>query len=506
VRLPRLRDTISDPRAVAVMIFAYGCARAARLAITHDEAMTYLFHVRASWAAVFAHTAPLPSNNHLLNTLLVKALQVWLPPYELVLRLPALLGLALYLWAAQRLLRADTTGIRRPLGMLLLAGNPFLLDLLVVCRGYALALGLSLTALALLQEAAAGPTSRGRAARVGVAALAAAAAVAANLAFAYAFVSLALVAAWNAASATSARRDRARGAVRATLVAAAPFALAGAALRAVYTPAVIARIQRVVSTWGGERGVWRDTVPSLADGTLYGVRWLASGYAVWVVGLTVFAAVVLAAGTAVSVLSRPHGDVPAGPVGALSACVVALLGWMVQVTLAHALGGLRYPLERAAAMLIPWLTLAFVLLWEAAARRPRARPAVLFCAAAACVGLLHFTTCVNLDHTYLWRADADMRVAMRSIAGAAAGAPPGAMRLGVSWELEPAANFYRLTRGIAGLAPVTRADLSTGFDLYLLTHQDTALVSSLELRPCEAFTVSGTVLAAAPGIPCPRTR
>jgi hypothetical protein len=99
-----------------------------------------------------------------------------------------------------------------------------------------------------------------------------------------------------------------------------------------------------------------------------------------------------------------------------------------------------------------------------------------------------------------------MRGAMRAVAGFAADAPPASVRLGVSWQLEPAANFYRITRGIAGLAPVTREDPRSGFDVYLLTAADRALAAELRLRTCSELPLAGTLLAAAPGLPCPPPR
>lgn len=504
----RLRDALLDPRALAVPIFLYGCARAALLSITHDEALTYLFHVRAPWGAVLAHSAPLPSNNHLLNTLAVKALVTWLPPSELVLRLPALLGLAIYLWAAARLTARTTSGVRRPLGFLLIAANPFVLDLLIVCRGYALALGLSLAAVALVIADDASPGTR-RTTTASLAALAAALAVAANLAFLYAFVGLAALVAWSSLRAPRPAKAESQRGLAAFLASVAPFAIAGALLPAIYTPHVLAKIQRVVSSWGGERGVWRDTVATLIDGTLYGASWFAPAHAVWIATLIALTVVFVAGGALLACLPARNvnrSDTPSRP---LTASVFLVVAWMLQVVAAHYLLAARYPLERAASALLPLMTLTFVLLWEDAARRGGGRAMETLgaaCAVAAGAALLHFAACANLSRTYLWRVDADARPAMRLVAAAAAPAPPGALRLGVSWQLEPAANFYRVTRGLTGLAPVTRDDLRTGFDLYLLAGDDASMVATIGLRTCTTFPVSGSLLAAPAGLPCPFAR
>ncbi len=501
----RLRDALLDPRALAVPIFFYGCARAFLLSITHDEALTYLLHVRAPWRAVLAHAAPLPSNNHLLNTLAVKSLQQWLPPTELALRVPALLGLATFLLAAALLVRRTTSGIRRPLGFLLLAANPFVLDLLIVCRGYALALGLSLAALALLVAGPKPGRERNSTVVDVVAAVAAGLAVTANLAFLFAFVALAAVAACHRLADAETHPERR---LVLALASVAPFAVVAMLLRAVYSPVVLGRIERVVSSWGGVRGLWTDTVRSLVEGTLYGAPWLGSAAS----SVTTLGMVLVAAATLVAAVwcVAPTEFTGAGVEmrRALRLAALFVFAWGALVSGAHWTIGIRYPIERAASVAIPAGTLVFVLLWETAAhaaQRRRYRLQYAVATGLVAVSLLHFAACVNLSSTYLWRYDADTRAAMDVVASVPAPAL-GALRLGVSWQLEPAANFYRVTRGLAGLAPVTREDPRTGFDLYLLMAYDAGLVRALGLRQCVVLPVADTVLAAAPGFPCPVSR
>ena len=491
---PRLAFLL-DPRALAVVLLVYGIARAAVLSITHDEALTYLFHVRAPWTEVLAHTAPLPSNNHLLNTVAVKALLAVLPPTELVLRLPALLGLALFLWAAARLVSRFATGARAPVGFLLLAGNPFVLDLLVLSRGYALALGLALSAVAIEVGDRTGSEAR----RHLLAALCATAAVLANLSFAYVLVAIAAAAAALAWVEAAGYRRR----ILTALVAVAPFALGAIALATVYTPTVLARIRRPLIEWGGERGIWADTVPSLADGTLYGARWVAGWHGGAVALVTAMVAVVTlaAAGLLAVPAIRSRIDPPVRRVLGAGLVIAAL--WTAQASVAHAALAVRYPLERGAVFMVPCMTLLLVAVWEAAASASRLAVVGRCIAVAVFVALAHLGFCANRSSTYLWRYDAAGRAAMRSVAAAAAALPPERLRLGVSWLLEPAANFYRVTRGMSGLAPVTREDPRRGFDLYYLVSTDAELVDSMRLRPCAFFPAAAATIAAPAGVGCP---
>ena len=485
--------------ALAVLVFLYGLARAATLAITHDEALTYLRHVQGSWPDVLAHAGPIASNNHLLNTAAVKILVSFLPPTELVVRLPALGGLALYLGAAIHLLRTRTSGLRQPLGLLLLAGNPFVLELLVLSRGYALALGLKLVGLAALVDDGTTPSTGHRVRRRALAAVAAAAAVLSNLGFAYAFVALAVASGVTACCAGGSLRRR----LGAVLAAVAPFVLTAVPLAAVYSPRAIARIRGSLDSWGGERGLWADTVPSLIDGMIHGAPWIAPFADTAIVVSTTLAAC-LAVVAALAFVSRTRRRAAPEPVDSLiGVSITFVAAWGLVATAAAVAFDMRYPTERAASALVPVATLLAIALWEGAVRvRPATARLVAVVVTAAVV---HFVLCANLTHTYLWRYDAGGRDAMRAVARAAS-ASDGAFVVGASWLLEPAANFYRVTWGLSSLVPIDRGVPAPDADVYYLGTWDRAIVRERALTVCAEYPVSGTLLAVPSVRSCPSHR
>ncbi|MGV8042057.1 MAG: hypothetical protein AB2L07_19005 [Thermoanaerobaculaceae bacterium] len=187
---PEAREGRALAVAVVAVVAGWGVARAALVGITHDEALTLLIHVPGSWGDVVAHRLYIGSNNHLLNTVLLKLLLGVLPPLEWVIRLPALAGLGLYLTGCWRLLRRLVSGPRFALGLALLAANPFLLDLHTLARGYGLGLGLLALAASCALEAREA-SSLGRATRChGVAAGLTVLAVVANLSLTFGAVAL----------------------------------------------------------------------------------------------------------------------------------------------------------------------------------------------------------------------------------------------------------------------------------------------------------------------------
>ena len=113
--------------------------------ITIDEADTYLVwvarHDPSHWQGA--------SNNHILNSLLMRLFTSVFGVSHLSVRAPALLGAALYIGAAYLLCRKLTPDLRVQWPVFVcLVYNPFVFDHLVAARGYALALGFLMCMLA----------------------------------------------------------------------------------------------------------------------------------------------------------------------------------------------------------------------------------------------------------------------------------------------------------------------------------------------------------------------
>ena len=136
--------------ATAAFAMLWAVARAAVQSITIDEAVSYLVFVRAA----DLHWYP-AANNHLLNTLLERLSTLLFGLHHLSVRTPALIGAALYISAAYRLSRRiggsplfhSSLAVEWPL-FVCLVYNPFVFDYLVAARGYGLALGFLMWAIA----------------------------------------------------------------------------------------------------------------------------------------------------------------------------------------------------------------------------------------------------------------------------------------------------------------------------------------------------------------------
>jgi hypothetical protein len=137
--------------ATAAFAMLWAIARAAVQSITIDEAVSYLVFVRNA----DLHWYP-GANNHLLNTLLERLSTLLFGVHHLSVRAPALLGAGVYISAAYRISRwisrqhggsESSLAVQWPV-FVCLVYNPFVFDYLVAARGYGLALGFLMWAIA----------------------------------------------------------------------------------------------------------------------------------------------------------------------------------------------------------------------------------------------------------------------------------------------------------------------------------------------------------------------
>ncbi len=152
---------------VSAAIFVYLVLRVVSVPITIDEALSWTWHVSGDWVRIaLMQTDGLPDNNHVLFSLLSKLSVTAFGLSEFALRLPTLVGASLFLLAINVLLKRMTAGWMQPLGVAVIALNPYLVDFFTVARGYGLALGLSMLGLVFVSTSI-GDASRDAALRAG---------------------------------------------------------------------------------------------------------------------------------------------------------------------------------------------------------------------------------------------------------------------------------------------------------------------------------------------------
>jgi hypothetical protein len=134
-------------RGVLFALLVYIVLRAKLIPMTIDEVATVLNHVPRSVLDIVTYKSDATPNNHVLNTLLIKAFSWLLGDYHVVVRIPAILGGVIYGWAAYQLARLHSSLWVRWFVFLMLLANPFVLEFFALARGYSLGTGLMLAAI-----------------------------------------------------------------------------------------------------------------------------------------------------------------------------------------------------------------------------------------------------------------------------------------------------------------------------------------------------------------------
>lgn len=127
---------------IALLILIYLSIKASISSFTHDESYTYLRYVHIGFMDIISHKNSY-TNNHLLNSLLMKYSEMLFGTSEISLRLPNLLLLLVYMFYSFLLFRKTNKLLAISIFILLCTNNT-LIDLFGLARGYGLSCGFML--------------------------------------------------------------------------------------------------------------------------------------------------------------------------------------------------------------------------------------------------------------------------------------------------------------------------------------------------------------------------
>jgi hypothetical protein len=454
--------------ATAVFALLWAIARAALQSITIDEADTYLVWVArpdpSHWEAA--------SNNHVLNSLLMRLTTGLFGVSHLAVRAPALFGAAIYIamaWALCRLLASMVT-VQWPV-FVGLVFNPFIFDHLVAARGYALALAFLLAAITCVAYAEARGWPRARAGAIASACLALS--FAANFSFAIVDgFTMAAIMAWACA------RTQEPGSRVQRLVA---FVLPGLLVTLFVSAPVVLKFPKgqlvygahSLGEWFGEIG--RDSLyrlnPQIVNPMLFRIL-------IWVAPVLIPTALVLATWQ----LMRGRGTrLTYAMLGILAASVA--MHWV-----AFCCFHILLPKERTGIWVVPLIMLA---MGSVAAGR-RGLTIALYSLS------IYFLLCLRLDHFREWYWDADMKKVYDVVAYY--NHTYGVKHIGSNWMYSSALNFYRVASGRESLDEISgQIPTPPGQQLYVVNSVfEDELIQRLRLHVVYHGEHSEVVVALSP--------
>ncbi len=124
---------------IGIVVIAYICTKASVSSFTHDESYSYLRYVHIGFMDIISHVNTY-TNNHLLNSLLMKYSEILFGTSEFSLRLPNLVMLLIYMFYCYLLFRKTNPFLAVGI-FLILCTNNTLIDLFGLARGYGLSIG-----------------------------------------------------------------------------------------------------------------------------------------------------------------------------------------------------------------------------------------------------------------------------------------------------------------------------------------------------------------------------
>jgi hypothetical protein len=472
--------------ALGALFLAYTVIRAVRVPLTCDEAFTGNYWVDPGPLAALTFDGPERANNHLLNSLLAGACQAAFGRIPFALRIPNLIAHAVFLVASWRLLsRVAGEGVALA-GFALLSGNPLLLELFGLARGYGLALGFVAPALLFAVRALEAAEIRLRDEAACYALLVCG--VLAQLIVLDVFAAVAVT--FAGFRVVRLARAPAEGRLRRAARESIPVVAATLFLLATAFPIIVCLRRSGALDFGGTVGLWYDTVGSVVRISLLNLSPSFVRATLAALGTALAALTALAAYR----LVRPKAG---GRVFLALFSILVCLCAAVQAQ--HVFFDAKFPENRIAIVFLPLLVFALAAACGTAPS-PLDRAAGSAFGGAGLLALALFAWRANLSHSDLWWFDAD-NVHMLEDLDRLRVSRPGAfhsVRLSVTDSLEPSLNWYRRTEEFSFLAPVSHDGPFQAADYTFVFGQDEVEAVRRGYRVLARYPGTGNVLLEPP--------
>jgi len=456
-------------------LLAYTGVRTTLLSFTHDESLTYLYHI---FPGAFSLLDFSVANNHFLNSAFAALSCALFGSGEFALRLPNVIAHAAYLVATYLVMRRMRSIFLALCGFVILNMNPFMLDFFSLARGYGMALSCMMLSVHFYLRSIEQASRRTE--NVALAFWFAWAAALANLALLNYYVALVVVYilldAFVLARSSSYPKESAQ---KLSVVLARHRFLLGHLVLLCVTILPIAWSCRLGGElyYGGKEGFWHDTVGSLIGASMYGLTYTS--------GITTLIYAVVACVVVISAVVLVR-CVRKGALENGTLCLAAVFGLVSVAALCsiaqHFVLGTNYLIERTAIFFIPLFCLLLIQLVDHlfAAGNVGLRYVGTFALILGVASILyHNVKVMNFDSTLTWKYDANTKQMMSDLAvdHALDKGGPEKISLGVNWMFEPTVNYYRVTRGFVWLKEATRMGLDGEYDYYFYMPEDVPLMS-----------------------------
>ena len=444
-RYPALMERLAVALMVlsALGILVFTVLKAYKCSFTHDESLTWSRYVHLPFSDLLSHKESF-TNNHMLNSILMKWTESAFGSSELALRLPNLLALVIYLIYGALLVRPFGP-VLDTLSYVCLCYGANIMELFGLARGY----GLSYCFMMMAQYHAWRSLVTGRPLHVVLMHAGLVLAVLSSFVVLQYAAALVVVLPLVALMAPPVSGEGGRSFLRAMK---AHAVLVPLSVLAVWEPLRRVSIGNKFD-FGGGHGFFEDTFTSLTYSAFPAIS-ITSTDALWIWYVFLSASVlVIGYFTFERSRKRPQAEWP----GHLPSMLAwgALLGTMLVIVVQHAVLGTQYPVARFGKFLFPLAVLATGALASGAARYRLFWPTAALMAWAAFASVRTFCLRTTFTTSNEWQYDMDTKAIMRVIRHdlLGQGTETAPVTLGHPWLLGPTIGYYKATWSMHRLQP-----------------------------------------------------
>ena len=480
--------------------FIYIIFRAYFLSITHDEALTIITQASQPYHNILLYTEGIYSNNHLINTLLIRFLISIFGYNELIIRLPGLMGGVLFIFGAYKLCqRLFPKPLLFTLSLSLLILNPYVLDFLSLARGYSLALGLLILSLFFFFNSYKCTEPKEALKYKIISYLIMSLSVIAN--FSFLNVYLALIGSYfiievialyfsleEKPSLKVSFNYFKKCLLYIIIITLCLFAL-------ILLP--LSKIAQEKYLYAGKDGFWSDTVSSLIQSSLYGKEYFNINF---VYCYTIFAQILFINILLLVILFALFYN--KAPLNSTDKELIIISSIISLTTLSiifqNILFGTPFVMGRTAIYFIPLFTIFVFILWKSIINNETLKFRIIPHVALTVCGVMilsHYVSCVNLSHTFDWKYDAAAKAAIHDIMVMEKDlkSKNGQITIGATWWLSPAMNYYLLSHG-SQYQLVDRNGPDGIFDYYYVYKDDKDILIKRNVDIINHYDISNTLL------------
>jgi hypothetical protein len=433
--------------------------KASTTSYTHDESYTYTHYVHQGFMDIVSYKTPY-TNNHILNTVLMKYCELLFGSSELSLRLPNILAFILYSIFIILLLYKYIPKLMFPFYLLMVL-NPHLLDFFALARGYGLSFAFLLMSLYYLSLYFTSKQNK----HLILFNVGAFLAVMSNFSLLNYYVAALIV--YNIVSYVVLKIDSTSNNYhfyKQNKINIVSVILSGMIL---YEP--LRRISKMsLLDFGGKNGFMEDTVGTAIYSffyEMYVTPFLENIFKVFIVSVVALTLIIILKAIVQRNITLFNAHISLVLINLILIAIVA-------ITIAqHLILGNDYYIHRFALFFYPIFILNFIFLLNYFFQLSKTT-SVSISYLCACLALFNIYINHNTAFYKDWKIDSDVKSMMQNLVLEHEKYPNKNIRLGINWLFEPGVNFYRYTWDLKWLNPAHRRGISKYDDYFYILNTD----------------------------------